>query len=99
MIRLTKIVLATTLATVILVGCASDKSNDDTKTTSLSDRRNFERSSDEVIEKKIDDLLSQMTIEEKIGQMTQVNNSQIVSNSQWGAGTDLRIEIKVDSAK
>ncbi len=100
MIRLSKIVLAIAITVNLFVGCSSDKSSStNNKTTSLSDRRNFERSKDEAIEKKIDELLSQMTIEEKIGQMTQVNNSQIVSNSQWGAGTDLRIEIKVDTAK
>jgi beta-glucosidase len=66
---------------------------------SIADRRKFERSADETVEKKIDDLLGQMTLEEKIGQMTQLNNSAIVTNSNWGAGTDLSIEIKVDTAK
>ena len=49
--------------------------------------------------KKIDDLLSEMTLEEKIGQMTQLNNSVIVTNADWGAGSDLKIEIKLDTAK
>jgi beta-glucosidase len=66
---------------------------------SVAERRKLEKSTDEGIEKKIDDLLSQMTIEEKIGQMTQLNNSAIVTNANWGAGTDLSIEIKVDTAK
>jgi len=37
-----------------------------------------------------------MTIEEKIGQMTQLNNSTIVTESNWGAGSDLSITTKVD---
>ncbi len=40
-----------------------------------------------------------MTLEEKIGQMTQINNSAIVTSVNWGAGSDLSIEIKVDTAK
>ena len=66
---------------------------------SIAERRKFERSTNAAIEKKIDDLLSQMTLEEKIGQMTQLNNSAIVTNANWGSGTDLSIEIKVDTAK
>src|SRR5437868_6219725 len=66
---------------------------------SIAERRKFERSSNAAIEKKIDDLLSQMTLEEKIGQMTQLNNSAIVTNANWGSGTNLSIEIKIDTAK
>src|SRR5690606_16910220 len=47
----------------------------------------------------IDDLISQMTLEEKIGQMTQINNSVIVTESNWGAGSELSITIKADTAK
>ncbi|HOX82666.1 MAG TPA: glycoside hydrolase family 3 N-terminal domain-containing protein [Chryseolinea sp.] len=99
MMRSTSIVLALAITLTFLVGCSPDKKTDSQKVTSLSDRRSFERSQDEAIEKKIDELLSQMTIEEKIGQMTQINNSQIVTNSNWGAGTDLQITTKVDTAK
>lgn len=66
---------------------------------SFSDRRKAERSKDDAIEKKVEDLLAQMTLEEKIGQMAQINNSEIVTSANWGAGSDLRIEIKVDTAK
>ncbi len=69
------------------------------QTTSVADRIKSERSQNAAIEKRIDDLIKQMTLEEKIGQMTQLNNSVIATNAQWGAGTDLRIEIKVDTAK
>jgi beta-glucosidase len=65
----------------------------------IANRRKSERSSNAAIEKKIDDLLSKMTLEEKIGQMIQINNSEIVTNAQWGAGADLKIDIKVDTAK
>jgi beta-glucosidase len=66
---------------------------------SIAERRKFERSQNEQIERKIDELLSKMTLEEKIGQMTQINNSEIVTNAAWGAGADLKIEIQVDTAK
>src|SRR6478609_5497093 len=65
----------------------------------LAQRRKSERSKNAAIEKKIDELLSKMTLEEKIGQMTQINNSEIVTSAQWGAGADLKIDIKVDTAK
>ncbi len=66
---------------------------------SLADRRAFEKSSDASVESKIDEFISKMTLEEKIGQMTQINNSAIVTNADWGAGADLKIEIKIDTAK
>jgi beta-glucosidase len=66
---------------------------------SIADRKNDERTSDAQLEKLIDDLLSQMTLEEKVGQMMQINNSEIVTESQWGAGADLKIVIKADTAK
>jgi beta-glucosidase len=69
------------------------------KSISIRERRTLERSNDTSIEKKIDDLISQMTLEEKVGQMMQINNSEIVTDAQWGAGADLSIEIKVDTAK
>ncbi|HYC83953.1 MAG TPA: glycoside hydrolase family 3 N-terminal domain-containing protein [Chryseosolibacter sp.] len=66
---------------------------------SAAERRKLERSGDAAIEKKIDDLISKMTLEEKIGQMTQINNSEIVTSAAWGAGADLKIETTVDTAK
>ena len=68
-------------------------------TNTLQNLRKVERTSNLAIEKKIDALLTQMTLEEKIGQMTQLNNSVIVTNADWGAGSDLKIEIKIDTAK
>jgi beta-glucosidase len=94
-----KILIIGLLATSFLTGCNPQKNADTGKAVSVQDLRQAEKSSDNAIENKIDELLSQMTIEEKIGQMTQINNSVIVTNSQWGAGTDLKIEIKVDTAK
>lgn len=91
-----KILLAGLLAASLLSGC---KPQNTSQTSTVQDLRKAEKSSDEAIEKKVDDLLSQMTLEEKIGQMTQINNSLIVTNANWGAGTDLSIEIKIDTAK
>jgi beta-glucosidase len=81
-----------------LSGC-SDPSKTSTKNLSIAERRASERSSNTETEKKIDELLNQLTIEEKIGQMTQINSSQVVTESQWGAGADLKIVIKADTAK
>lgn len=83
-----------------LFGCSSiGKTKDENRNSSYAERRIAEKSENENIEKKIDDLLSQMTLEEKIGQMAQINNSEIVTNAKWGAGTDLSIEIKIDTVK
>jgi len=94
-----RIVIVAWLLASVLFGCNSEKKSDSTANISDKERRMSERGSDEAIEKKIDELLGQMTIEEKIGQMTQLNNSLIVTNANWGAGTDLSIEIKIDTAK
>lgn len=94
-----RIVIVAWLLACVLFGCNTEKRSDSTSTISDKERRMNERGSDEAIEKKIDELLGQMTLEEKIGQMTQLNNSLIVTNANWGAGTDLSIEIKIDTAK
>ncbi len=84
----------------ILCGCNSGRQETQSgHDMSPLERRKAERSKDDAIEKKVEDLLSQMTLEEKIGQMTQINNSAIVTSANWGAGSDLSIEIKVDTAK
>ena len=64
---------------------------------SVADRMEAERSNNPEIEKKIKDLLSNMTLEEKIGQMTQINNSEIVTSSNWGAGAELSIMLALFS--
>jgi beta-glucosidase len=87
------------LAIPVLTGCQSSKNSSESLTTAPSDLRNIERTGQTELEKKIDDLISQMTLEEKIGQMTQINNSEIVTSAEWGAGADLKIEIKADTAK
>lgn len=83
----------------LLTGCNPPQGDSGKKNKTIAERRQFERSDNEEIEKKIDELLGQMTLEEKIGQMTQINNSEIVTNADWGAGADLKIEIKIDTAK
>src|SRR5271154_6238949 len=70
-----------------------------TTSRSIAERRAFEKSANNEVEKKIEELLGQMTLDEKIGQMTQINNSAIVTKSDWGAGADLKIEIVIDTAK
>jgi beta-glucosidase len=84
---------------LVFYGCSSSRNNPESPKSFITDLRKSERSENASIEKKIDELLSQMTLEEKIGQMTQINNSEIVTNAQWGAGADLSIEIKVDTVK
>lgn len=64
-----------------------------------ADRIKAERSDNTAIESKIDELLSAMSLEEKIGQMTQITNAQIVTKSNWGNGSDLSIEMTIDTAK
>jgi beta-glucosidase len=81
---------------IILAQCTMQDSE---KEISIRDRMRIERSDDAAIEKKIDELLKAMTLQEKIGQMTQINSSQIVGEAKWGAGSDLNIVLKVDTGK
>ena len=85
------------LVTVLLTGC--NNASQKYRAMSISDRMKFERGDDPAIEKRINELLTEMTLAEKIGQMTQLNNSTIVTESNWGAGNDLSITLKVDTAK
>ena len=92
-----RIILAGCLLFILSTGWSQEKVVASINT--LPNLRKVERTNNLVVEKKIDALLAQMTIEEKIGQMTQLNNSVIVTNADWGAGSDLKIEIKIDTAK
>ena len=83
----------------LLTGCVNESEHGAKPPRTIAERRSFEKSSHADIEKKIEDLIGQMTLEEKIGQMTQINNSAIVGKSDWGAGADLKIEIALDTAK
>ncbi|HEX5167748.1 MAG TPA: glycoside hydrolase family 3 N-terminal domain-containing protein [Cyclobacteriaceae bacterium] len=85
-------------AAMLLLSCEQNQTSEK-KSMTINDLRTFEKSDNTEIEKKIDELLSQMTMEEKIGQMTQINNSAIATNANWGAGAELSIEIKIDTAK
>jgi beta-glucosidase len=82
-----------------LIGCSSSKTSSENPSGNIGDLRKAERTSDARIEGRIDELLKEMTIQEKIGQMTQINNSEIVTSADWGAGADLKIEIALDTAK
>ncbi|MBT1706059.1 glycoside hydrolase family 3 N-terminal domain-containing protein [Chryseosolibacter indicus] len=95
----TKRVVAIVMAILVLSGFNTINKPQKEDPSSIAKRRKAERSNNPQIEKKIDELLSKMTLEEKIGQMTQINNSEIVTNAQWGNGADLSIEIKVDTAR
>jgi beta-glucosidase len=90
-----------TLVTVsfTLSGCLTRTGPGEDQSMDPAQRRAFEKSSHPDIESKIDGLLSQMTIEEKIGQMMQLNQSAIVAESNWGAGTDLQIVTRLDTGK
>jgi len=91
--------LAGCLVLFLWAGCSQEKKAASTDKLTPQDLRKTERTDNAAVESKIDDLLSQMTLEEKIGQMTQLNNSVIVTNADWGAGSDLKIEIKLDTTK
>jgi beta-glucosidase len=83
------------LAVMCLAACNQNHHSE----TSVSERMKSERGPDAAIESTIDELLAAMTLEEKIGQMTQITNAQIVTKSNWGNGSDLSIEMKIDTAK
>lgn len=86
------------VASLLLPGCRQT-TGETGQDLSVSSLRRTERTDNTEIESRIDHLLGQMTLEEKIGQMTQINNSAIVTNADWGAGADLSIEIKIDTAR
>ena len=71
------------------------------QTVSTRDRINQEKSSDADMEAKISDLLGQMTLEEKIGQMMQINNSQYAQaeslDAYYGAPPD--VQVSIDTTK
>ncbi len=94
-----KCIFALAVVVISAVSCTVNDTIHENKSVSIAERRQSEKSDNAENEKKIDELLSQMTIEEKIGQMTQLNNSTIVTASNWGAGSDLSITTKVDTAK
>lgn len=85
------------LLLISMLSCSQKESKKETMT--LKERIKSERSDVKAIEDRIDQLLSEMTMEEKIGQMTQVTNAQIVTEAKWGNGSDLSIVMKIDTAK
>lgn len=91
--------LFTPLIFIGIVACNPTTKRDSSNPQSLADRMKVERGNDVAIESKIDELLAAMTLEEKIGQMTQITNAQIVTKANWGSGSDLSIEMKIDTAK
>jgi beta-glucosidase len=65
----------------------------------IKERREKERSSDKKIEGIIDDLLSKMTIEEKIGQMIQIEVGQFSVIKEYDETESGITEIHLDTAK
>jgi beta-glucosidase len=94
-----KTLLAGCLLLSLCAGCRQEKKSEPTNALNPQDLRKTERTDNAEVEGKIDDLLSQMTLDEKIGQMTQLNNSVIATNADWAAGSDLKIEISLDTGK
>lgn len=90
-------VIITFCIVVSITSCS--KLENEQKGMTLQERIRAEKSDDKEMESKIAELLSQMTLEEKIGQMTQITNAQIVTESNWGNGSDLSIVMKIDTVK
>ena len=82
-----------------ITACNPITKQDIVNSRSLAERMKTERGKDATLESKIDELLAKMTLEEKIGQMTQITNAKIVTKANWGSGSDLSIEMKIDTAK
>lgn len=68
---------------------------------SFSERRNLERTDNAEIESKIDQLLAEMTLEEKIGQMIQINNSEYSLSENRGThfGAPPDVQVSIDTTK
>ncbi len=88
------------LVAAVLIACQPQQ-KEENKTISVAERIKNEKVAGDVIEGKIDELLSQMTIEEKIGQMMQLNNSEYAQaesrTAYYGAPPD--VQVSVDTAK
>ena len=95
-----KIQLVAMLAlAVVLVNC---KQSNNTATIanepSIAERISQERSEDAEIESKIDDLISKMSLTEKVGQMTQVNETFFAANNTNNEATGVKAEL-IDEEK
>ncbi|MEO1653937.1 MAG: glycoside hydrolase family 3 protein, partial [Bacteroidota bacterium] len=62
---------------------------------SIRQRRQLERTNDEVLEAKVDSLLNEMTLAEKVGQMTQLNNNVYAQEFKASASESAPPEIQV----
>ncbi len=85
---------------IILVACQPQQKDGD-KSNTITQRIKNEKTAGEAIENKIDELLAAMTVEEKIGQMMQLNNSEYAQaesrTAYYGAPPD--VQVSVDTAK
>jgi len=87
------------LMIVIFTSCQNEKTTTNNAIPlSIAQRRAAERSDNKDIEKKIDDLLGQMTVEEMIGQMMQINGSEI-STEKWWVDANNKAVFIIDTAK
>ena len=87
------------LVGIILTTCQAPKREN--RGPSYNERRQLERTDNAELEAKIDQLLSEMTLEEKIGQMTQLNNSTYAREFKPAANESAPPEImlSIDTTK
>ncbi len=71
------------------------------KKLTFTDRRKLERTGNASLESRIDQLLGEMTLEEKIGQMMQINNSEYSVSQDRGAhfGAPPDVQVSIDTSK
>lgn len=82
------------LALFFLFSCQPNPEKVETE-LSARQRRQLERTNDEVMEAKIDSLLNEMTLLEKVGQMTQLNNNVYAQDFKASASESAPPEIQV----
>lgn len=82
---------------IMSFGCKK-RYSDDRLELSVFERITHERTDDSSMEDFIDSLLLRMTLKEKIGQMTQIDESYVLVNNNSNGGTNVP-PILIDSAK
>ncbi|UZR95093.1 glycoside hydrolase family 3 N-terminal domain-containing protein [Chondrinema litorale] len=95
-----KILLSMFIANMLLSACSFD--SDPQSLITDKRRMEMERTNNTAMEEKIEDLLGSMTLEEKIGQMTQINNSQFakeISTPASSPSAPPETLLEIDTAK
>jgi len=83
---------------LIFNGCNSPDNVETAKEMTIAERIQSERTDDEAVEQKIDELIDKMSVTEKVGQMTQVNEAFFGVSSEDAAGTGAQAKV-LDSVK